>query len=490
VTKCSNSDDFATVLHRWGGRFRLPTSTKPRARSIRFRLAASYTAVLASTFVLIGIGVWIALDRSIQETADRELHARLAELRHYIDGFSADDLLHLEEEFREETLLSQSTDNIRVSDAAGRWLFRTPATEHWPPQVLESGTLPAKGRFKTIRFRHELIRVLIAPVRVGTVEIGLPIDEFEEVKSGFLWLIALGSPLLLVLAWLGGYWMSGRALQPVDAISRAAAQIGAHELSARLPARGVGDELDRLSGVLNEMLTRLEVAFRRITEFTADASHELRTPVAIIQTTAELMLSRPRSAEEHLKSWSTVTAETQRMARLIADLLTLARFDAGHTGLDFHPLDLSEVVRASAEEMRVMADAKDLRLLIDIPAPCSIRGDADALRRALCILLDNAIKFTPARGEIRIAVRGGASACVTVSDSGPGIEPADLPLIFERFYRVSKDRSRKTGGAGLGLSIARMIVDKHGGEIRAGSAVGRGSVFTIFLPCDTTQTSI
>ena len=132
--------------------------------------------------------------------------------------------------------------------------------------------------------------------------------------------------------------------------------------------------------------------------------------------------------------------------------------------------------------MRVMADAKDLRLLIDIPSPCPIRGDAEALRRAVCTLLDNAIKFTPAQGEIRIVVRGGANACVIVSDTGPGIEPADLLLIFERFYRVSKDRSRKTGGVGLGLSIARMIVEKHGGEIRAESALGRGSIFTISLP--------
>jgi heavy metal sensor kinase len=445
-------------------------------------LAASYTAVLALTFVLIGIGVWIALEHSILQTADRELHARFAEVRSYVDSFSANDLLHLEEEFREETLLSQSTDNIRISDKQGRWLFRTPGTEHWPPPALGASPLQAEGRLTTMRFRHELIRVLTAPVRVGTVEIGLPIDEFEEVKSGFLWLIALGSPLLLVLGWFGGYWMSGRALQPVDAISRAAAQIGAHELSARLPASGVGDELDRLSGVLNDMLTRLEGSFHRIAEFTADASHELRTPVAIIQTTAELMRTRPRNVEEHVRSWTTVTTETERMARLIADLLTLARFDAGKTGLEFYTLDLSEVVRSAVDEMRVMADAKELRLSVDALKPCTVEGDADALRRAVCTLLDNAIKFTPAKGEIRIEVLGGVRACVIVSDTGVGIGPDDLPLIFERFYRVSKDRSRKTGGAGLGLSIARMIVDQHGGEIRVESSVDRGSSFTIFLP--------
>jgi signal transduction histidine kinase len=170
------------------------------------------------------------------------------------------------------------------------------------------------------------------------------------------------------------------------------------------------------------------------------------------------------------------------MARLIADLLTLARYDAGKTGLELQRMDLSETVRDAVDEMRVMADAKHLRLFLDVPGPCLIEGDADALRRAVCTLLDNAIKFTPDRGEIRIAVYSRERASVTVSDTGPGIGPDDLPLIFERFYRVSKDRSRQTGGAGLGLSIARMIVEKHGGEIHAESTLGRGSIFTISLP--------
>jgi signal transduction histidine kinase len=194
------------------------------------------------------------------------------------------------------------------------------------------------------------------------------------------------------------------------------------------------------------------------------------------------MRTRPRTLQEHVRSWRTVTAETERMARLIEDLLTLARYDAAKTGLELHHMDLSEAAREALAEMRVMADAKDLRLFLDASEPCFIEGDADAVRRAICTLLDTAIKFTPDRGEIRIAVHGGEQACVSVSDSGPGIGPADLPLIFERFYRVSKDRSRQTGGAGLGLSIARLIVEKHGGSIRADSTLGRGSIFTISLP--------
>jgi heavy metal sensor kinase len=451
----------------------------PPARSIQFRLTASYTAILALTFALIGISVWIALNHSIQVTADRELRSRLADVRRYFNSFSPDDLKHLEEEFREESLLGQSTANIRIYDANGRWLFHTPGTERWPTENLLVANLPENGQARTIRVRHELIRVLSAPVRVGAVEIGLPIDEFQEVKLGFAWLLAIGSPTLLLLAWLGGYWMSGRALRPVDEISIAAARIGANKLGERLPSTGADDALGRLSGVLNDMLSRLESAFQRITEFTADASHELRTPVAIIQTTAELMQTQPRTPEEHVRAWNRVTTETERTARLISDLLTLARADAGKSELLLSQLDLSDIVRTASDEMQIMADAKGLALKVNPLVACELSGDADALRRAFCILLDNALKFTSSPGVITISMAPGN---IHISDTGCGIAAEDIPRIFERFYRVSKDRSRKTGGTGLGLSIARWIIEEHGGRITVNSALGQGSTFTITFP--------
>jgi heavy metal sensor kinase len=456
--------------------------TKRRTRSIQFRLTAWYTVILAFTFTLIGIGVWLALNHSIEETADRELRSRLTDVRHYVDGFSPDDLEHMEEEFSEESLLGQAAANIRIADAQGKWLFRTPGTESWPVELLLTNNLPLRGRLTTIKVGHGVIRVLTARVRVGTAQIGLPIDEFEEVRNGFLWLIALGSPILLLLAWMGGYWISGRALKPVDEISRAAASIGANGPSDRLPSTGAGDELDRLSEVLNGMLARLEDAFRRVTEFTADASHELRTPVAVIQTTAELMQTRPRTPEEHMAAWNRVSAETQRTADLISDLLTLARADAGKSDLEFESVDLTGVVLAAVEEMRILADSKGLSL-VQIACPSArVLGDVDALRRAVSILLDNSIKYTTAPGSVRVEVKSENSVEVVVADTGLGIGEEDLPMIFERFYRVSKDRSRKTGGTGLGLAIGKWIVEQHGGEIRTESLPGKGSTFTMVLP--------
>lgn len=449
--------------------------------SIRFRLTAAYTGMLALTFTLIGVGLWIGLEHSIRRTADRELRVRLEEVRHYIDQFSPNDLLHLEEEFREESLLSQSVAYIRVYDRSGKSLFRTPSTEQWPPIVRDAALLPERGLINPIRVRHDVLRVLTAPVKVGILQVGMSVDELEEVKSGFLWMLGLSSPLFLALAWLGGYWMSGRALKPVDAISSAAARINPRDLSARLPCGVAGDELDRLSGVLNAMLSRLESAFKRINEFTADASHELRTPVAVIQTTAELMQARGRTVEEHLKAWGTITEQTERTSSLISDLLTLARSDAGKNDLEFSPIDLADLVQTAAQDMRVMAEAKGVLVVVNALGPCPVSGDAEALRRAVCILLDNAIKYSSGPSEIRVEVNSHPSASVTVLDAGIGISSEDLPMIFERFYRASKDRSRGTGGAGLGLSIARWIVETHGGEIGVASELGKGSTFTLSL---------
>ncbi len=422
----------------------------------------------------MGIALWIALETSITSTADRDLQARLAEVRRYVDSFSPDDLRHLEDEFREESLLSQSIANIRIADFNGHWLFQTPSAESWQVD-LHPGN-------RTLRVGNQHVRILTAPIKVGVVQIGLVTDQFEQVKDGFLWTMAFASPILLGLSALGGYWLSGRALRPVDEISQAAQRISAQDLSARLPSTGIGDELDRLSSVLNDMLHRLESAFHRIAEFTADASHELRTPVAVIQTTSELMQDRPRTVEEHKTAWHRVHSETERTAQLLADLLLLARSDVGQASLALQPMDLAPTIQEAVEEMRVLADARNIQLTVHAGGPCPITGDPESLRRVICILLDNAIKFTPEQGSVEVKWILAGKAIVAVTDTGVGIAPDDLPKVFDRFYRVSKDRSRNTGGVGLGLAIARSIIEQHGGKIDAGSQLGQGSVFTISFP--------
>ncbi|HEX4807813.1 MAG TPA: ATP-binding protein [Bryobacteraceae bacterium] len=468
-------------------------STSARgAQTLRFRLTAWYAAILALTFAILGITVYIALQQSMLSTVDKDLRARLKTVRTYVDQLApSDDVAHLLEELSEQAVMSPAAINLRIADKSGNWIYRSPGTEDWKLGVPQRQDLPLKGRAQTIRVHREALRVLSAPIEIGAIQIGLPVDEFEEMRDGFLWTIGLGAPILLLIASLGGYWMSGRALKPVDEIARTAQRISAQNLSERLPSSGSGDELDRLSQVLNGMLARLEASFQRITQFTADASHELRTPLAIIRTTAEVTQARPRTPEEQSEAWKRVLAQTERTARLIDDLLTLARADAASDVLSFEPMDLRATVEDACAEMRVMAESKGLQLRTNFAPKYGQSeytvGDGDAIRRTLVILIDNAIKATSEGGEIEVSLindngAGPGGNIVAVKDTGIGISGEDLPHIFDRFYRVAKDRSRNTGGAGLGLSIAQWIVSRHGGEIRAESVTGQGSTFRVRLP--------
>ncbi|HEY4084441.1 MAG TPA: ATP-binding protein, partial [Bryobacteraceae bacterium] len=321
----------------------------------------------------------------------------------------------------------------------------------------------------------------------GIAQLGAPVDEFEEMFQQLRWALGLTSPLLLILACVGGYWMSGRALRPVEEIDRTVRRIGSHTLTERLHLRNTDDELDRLSVTINQMLERLESAFRLVVQFTADASHELRTPVAIIRTTAEVIRGSRRTPEEYEEAWDQVVLQSERMSRLIDDLLVLARADAGRSDVSFEAIDLADTVNGATAEVKVLADASGLELTKSVLPSCPAFGDPDAIRRLLLILLDNAIKYTPAGGriEIRLDVEGsveGPMAVIEISDTGAGIGPDDLPRVFDRFYRVSMDRSRKTGGSGLGLAIARWLASLHEGEIRVESELGKGSAFRVLLP--------
>jgi signal transduction histidine kinase len=244
------------------------------------------------------------------------------------------------------------------------------------------------------------------------------------------------------------------------------------------------DELQRLSETWNDMLDRLETAFKRLTQFTADASHELRTPIALIHTTAELTLRRERSAETYREALEQVVVEAERTSRLIEDLLSLARADAGLPSLPMDRLELAPLVRDVCRQGSVLAEARHVELMADMPeGPVYVRGNDPALRRLFLVLLDNAIKYTPAGGSVAVSLAADPKgATVAVRDTGVGIEESALPHIFERFYRADPSRNRSEGGSGLGLSIAKWIVESHRAEIQAESEAGRGSVFRVRFP--------
>lgn len=455
-------------------------------RSIQFRLTAWYAVILAATFTAVGIGVWLAMQDSINDTVDKDLRSRLRAMQAFFRAREPGSELSLHE-LIEGAALAPAGARFRIANTSGQWLYQSPGTESWGATPPDASRLPKRGRFETIEQQGKPVRILSAAMPPGIVQIGTPVDEFAEMLSGFTWTVLLASPLLLILASAGGYWMSRRALAPVERIARTAADIEAQHLSKRLPIRGSGDELDRLSATLNAMFARLEDSFRRITQFTADASHELRTPVAIIRTTAEVVRRKPRSEREYIAALDRILAESERTTELVEDLMLLARADANVEDLAAEPVELSALAQAACAEARVLADAAGITLTTCGLIPSTVSGDARALQRLLLILLDNAIKYSKGGGEVQLSLEirqsgGRRTAVLEVRDQGIGIASEDLPHVFERFYRASKDRSRKVDGVGLGLSIAESIARRHGGEIQIESSPGVGSTARVLLP--------
>ena len=397
---------------------------------IRFQLTIWYTAIFAGTLLVTAVGLWFGLRASINSTVDKQLRANARAIRENLEQeYHAGGLTAFQAELREEDDVKWAV-RSRVADTSGKWIHSAPGADLW--------SVPAKpGPAVTVLVEGRPYRVLTIPYLLGFIQVGMPMEEFDEMLRGFTWIAVLASPLLLAIAYFGGYWMANRALQP------------------------------------------LEESFRRVTQFTADASHELRTPVAIMQTTAEVALARPRTVAEHVQSWNAMVAQTERTARLIEDLLLLARADAGAGRLVFEDIDLAEVLRSVCSEISVLADTAGLRFSAEITGTSPHRGDEQALHRLFTILLDNAIKYTPAGGKVAVALHDHT---ITITDTGTGISAEDLPHIFDRFYRAAKDRSRKTGGSGLGLSIAQWIVAQHGGTIQVSSTPDQGATFTVQFP--------
>ncbi len=316
------------------------------------------------------------------------------------------------------------------------------------------------------------------------MQVGESIGPYETTTTRFASVMVTSMPLLLLIAVTGGFWLSRRALLPVDRIIREARQITARSLGQRLEVPQTRDEVQRLSETLNAMLGRLDHSFRRIEQFTADASHELKTPLAVMRTMAEVPLRIPSSEIDYREALTGIVAELGRTSKLVDDLLCVARGDSGTNAMTGIRTDLVAVVRSAAAQGESMARTRELSFQGELgDAPIWVDGDRDALRRLVLILLDNATKYTPSPGAVTVkAFRQDHLACVEVIDTGIGIDATDLPHVFERFYRADKARSRDSHGTGLGLAIARWIAIAHGGTIEAASVRGKGTVFSVRLP--------
>lgn len=423
--------------------------------------------------------------RSIETTVNDSSRTNLETVQRLLAA-SAKQRESVKDELKELANLWANGALLEVADAKGNWLFRSPQfLQARPPlqQATGTGIVFATTNLNSLQYRVALGRVTAAD-EIFEIHAAVPTEPFDQALDRFRIIEKEALPLLVVLASLLGYWLSGKSLAPVNRIIRTAEQIGVENLSRRLEVPEARDELRRLTETLNAMLARIETSFRKITQFTADASHDLRTPVAVIRTTAEIALRRQRADAEYRDALSRILQTSEDTSDLLENLLTLARADAGASGMQMQPLDLCLHVRKAQERATLLAVEKSLDVAIAAPpGPVWVKADAIAIDRLLLILLDNAMKYTPSGGKCEIALtQSEGLAQITVRDSGIGIAQADLSNIFDRFYRADPVRSRNNGGAGLGLAIARWITEMHGGTISAESKVGFGSVFNVRLP--------
>jgi heavy metal sensor kinase len=464
-------------------------------RSIRARLTAWYVAVFALATIVLAVGSFWLIRRSLIGAADTTLAAHIAGARGLVEGMERTlTREEMQDEFREFTALTLGEALLEVTGESGAVLCR-PALQGWTAMAAEhpaTGSSAATG-LTDRRLQGKPVRVADATPIIGGhtfhIVAALPMEATSEALARFRWLLLGLAPAVVFAAGLGGYWISGRALAPVDRMTRAARAITVHNLDRRLDVPAADDELRRLAVTFNDMLARLQTAVADMGRFTAEASHELRTPVTLVRATAEVALGRDRSAADYREALAEVLDQGERMSVLVDDLLTLARADAGVEPRDTAILDLREVAAEAARSVQAAMAQRSLRFDVDLPAaPVPLAGSAESVRRLVLILLDNALKYTKPGGAVRLRVAPAApgatdrEATIEVTDTGQGLDPRDVPHVFDRFFRGASAR-QAAEGSGLGLAIAKAIVLRHGGTITVGSGPdGTGCRVSVTFP--------
>lgn len=454
--------------------------------SISLRLTIWFGGIFFLGWVLFGGAMWFNLKTTLTgeryQTLARRVD-RLQELLHKTEGESQADRYQDFEDF------ARATGNglAEVVRADGSRAFPSPsiAAKSFPwPAVQGSDSerflhVNESGQWYWVLMRKyaldgQPVYLLAAAPEAGNL---LVLDRFWE---GLL----ASAPVLLLISSAGGYWLSRKALKPVDKIAATARSISIRNLSERLPVEKTGDELQRLAETCNAMLARLESAVKRIEQFTADASHELRGPLSFTRTVAEVALRNPRADDLSRQAFADIVEEAAKASVLLEDMLTLARADAESPQIALEPVNLAAVVEEACEMARPLANERQLALSVSLGAARSVKvlGDSPSLRRLLWILLDNALKYTDAPGQVEVTlslVLGEPT--LLVRDSGMGISDDDLPHVFERFYRADPSRSQ-VEGSGLGLAIAKWIAEIHHADLSVSSEEQKGTTFQVVFP--------
>ena len=462
-------------------------------RRIDVRLTLYYVCCVLTISSVNAAFLYYRLDHKLAREAEDELREEAQEIAD-LCGLGRPDLGVLGSQIEREC---RATKHYKLSgraiSPAGRVLFESQYffnSQHPTDTAAFREALRGHSSLERIAVpgRRHLYLVHTSPVpgangAACVMQLAVYMDATDKALHQFLQNVLMASPALLVLSALLGWLIARHGLMPVARLSDKARQITASDLEERLPVGDTGDALDELANTLNLMLERLDGSFRRLAQFSADVAHELRTPVTTLRTASEVMLKEECSLGEHRTFCEKMLRQCERLTRTINDLLTLQRTQDGIEAGAYGLVDLHDVIEEVGELFHEAADAKGVNLACLADGPSVVMGYESMLRRLLANLVDNALKYTPEGGRVTVeqnVVDGRVRVCVR--DTGMGIDEADLPHVFDRFWRAERSRSRDTGGSGLGLSIAKGIAVSHGGTIAIESAPGKGTCFTVEIP--------
>jgi heavy metal sensor kinase len=429
-----------------------------KSLSIRSRLIIWNAVILMIILGVVFIGIFLFMQKRIETMVQNRVDAGFETVESVIRNSMGDimDVYHL----GHSPLFKITQD--------GSLVYRTQAWNDAPwTKMIDDEQIDPYGSWKTEDGRiFELRRGTVSEYNYDIVFAYDSTDTKASIKS-LIFILITGIPLALALAVIGGYFLAGRALSPVKAITRKAREISAESLSERLPVANPHDEIGHLAGVFNQTLARLESSFDRLRRFTSDASHELRTPLTSIRSVGEVALQKSVDKNSCQEAIGSMLEETERLTHLVDNLLILARGDAGKTKLDLRPLDVSALVGEVVDELRVLAEEKKQILSTRFQSPIMMNVDESTLRHAISNILHNAVLYTQNKGNIEVIVEKGrdGNAIIDIMDNGPGIPESERSKVFERFYRIDKTRSKEKGGVGLGLAIAQWAVAMNGGTV-------------------------
>ena len=476
---------------------------------VRLQLTLWYTAIFAVLILGSGILVYNYLEYSLGASIDADLLQRAKQFASEISYDNGNVTIHDTTGSLPDSNMTQMDQHdkppsvdvsslVRILDAQGFVVAETLAFQQL--QLPDACTTrPLQGQtwqgtvsvYNNPDVRLYSMAVMQNGMPIAVVQVGESLSQIHTVLYDLALVLFLLIPVMLLLSAFVSYWLAGRAFAPIQRLTSTARQIKAGNLHQRVPVPVAQDEVHFLALTLNEMIERLEEAFERQRRFVADASHELRTPVAAIRSKTDLALLRDLTPQEHIAVLQNINAESERLGRLVSDLLALARVDEGRSTLEAEPVQLDVLVSAVVANAEVLAQERGIHLRVEASEPLTVMGDEARLIQAVMNLVDNALTYTQTGGRVTVKIgHDRTAAYIIVSDTGEGIAPEHLPHIFERFYRADPARTRREGGSsGLGLAIVDWVVHAHGGAINVESQPGKGSTFTISLPLSVTKSA-